>query len=448
MRKFILLFSALFISFFLSTKSFAYSADELAQNIQNEMNHAYNLNYVYDQNLVSFASFWIQNPNYKFVMWKPSSDVYIYIGTPMTQSGSTFTYENAYWYDRAPSASSCLNRTNGSVNTNNTLIIYNDLNDFMPNIDFSNTIYNPTISVPSFRCLIGSYSSSLCVPVNLMFDSPQGISSYYIEFKYRYYKPNTVKLDLQNGINYYTIDFDSSDWFYLYSMEDLMKFSDLDLNAQMNTYFLNLNSVNFDCLDNWTDFYNSVSTSFISQYDSSASSAFQNAKDRYLFNNKSSVFYGNSTEIFVRFFTIDQDNIVSVGDWRHWYSTSSNVFDIVSGKYFDGQEINSGSAAVSDFDQNIISQSSNNPPQTSDQGTTIVINNNQVPNYQNYETAVSYNHDNILLQFIQTSKQLPSFFDGFSAFLTSAFGFIPSQIWSIIGFGFMASIIIMIIKIL
>ena len=430
------------------------TALEAAQVIHDDCLERYGLDYSIAQNgYLQAGTYWANHPNFSLFTWQvtnnPAFVRYVisndFYNLP-TEGQIRF---NSYSLLELGPNGQC-NWYEANTNTTYTCVLVGTLTDLLvPDPDFDNASYVAILPYPDIwhSFISNRHYSQLCVPVEQYFYLPTGVDTdlIYIEYKYRFYKPKGVFLNF-NG-PYYDIqpyDFYKSDWNYLYSMEDLKKISDLPLNQNNDMFKLDLST---PLLSNWTTFYSNNNVSYESNNEISSTSV-QNAISNYESGNKSAITMGNCLEIYCRYFVVNDNQEVFYGNWLHWYSTFPQTFDYTSDNLIDGNQIPSGSDIQINEQQQAGGSSNNNPPSTSENPVTVVVNNNQVPNNQEYPTAVSYNHDNILLQFIQTSKQLPQTFEGYSSFLTAAFAFIPSQIWSIISFGFMASIVIMIVKIL
>ena len=171
----------------------------------------------------------------------------------------------------------------------------------------------------------------------------------------------------------------------------------------------------------------------------------QNWIDKY---SKCMPLYGNQIQIMARYY-IEVGNDIYVGAWNNWNSTYPSQFteEVPSsyqiGSYVPGvqSEVNQIEPPEDTINVGQVTGSQESPY------TQITIN-QAVPNYPDYPTVVSYNHDNVFVTFLETAKKLPSTFNGFSNFLTAAFAFIPSSIWSVIAFGLSCCIIVMIVKVL
>ena len=163
----------------------------------------------------------------------------------------------------------------------------------------------------------------------------------------------------------------------------------------------------------------------------------------------SSIGVYNITEIWVQYYTIN-NGVLYYGDITHWVNKPSNlihpewdsdseipaIVNTYNPDFYDG---------ITDPSINTLNPIGKNVGVGNDGSGGYVSN---VPNYPDYPTIASYNHDNILVQFLQTASYLPQFFGDFSSFCTTSFSFMPEFIWQIIAFGFLGSIVIMIIKIL
>lgn len=296
--------------------------------------------------------------------------------------------------------------------------------------------YDATLPTPKFSIFVLDLPDFLGLPreeTNYFgIDFPNPDSRYKLDVVYRTILPEDISIGLSNGkITYQPLFYQHSVWTYAYH----------DYAVSVNT--------DLDDDDFWwiAPVMPNFTTNVPAWQSNPNAAAYVNAQDAWNDNYKYCLpLYGNRIEICARYY-YENGNDVYVGPWMQWVNTYPSTYNdqvpanYVSGDYLPGIQ---GTENNESLPENVISSGEVTGPTT----TTSITINQAVPNYPDYPTAASYNHDNVLLQWIQTSLQLPGMFGQFGAFLTSAFTFIPSSFWTIVGFGLMCCIAIMIVKVL
>ena len=296
----------------------------------------------------------------------------------------------------------------------------------IPDVSFS-VVLN-TSGVP-----VNDINSTEYNAFNVTINSDVG-NDYYIQIGYKVHIPNSMALGVNNnGTAYYSaVTYNTATYQDVYSLQDNQVAFTGSVNNSLFTW-----SRQGVPLENW----NIVSslqgnTSFIN----GSVSAYNNTMSYIM------PLYGKKIEIFMRYFVIE-DNKVIVGAWSHWNNSYPNQYtqDLPSNyiPYHDipGYKQNNNDPELQENENTINSVGTST-------GQTITVYANNVPNYPDYPTIQSYNHDNVLTQFIETAVLLPQFFGQFGDFLTSAFAFIDPMVWNVIALGFLSSIVIMIVKVL
>ena len=335
---------------------------------------------------------------------------------------------------------------NGStINTDHVVrhITFNSYDEATnSSIDYDNPVYSSQIPVPNMVVT--------CTNIPLTFGNSSQVytrcdvsenEAFYIQLQAKFSVADTVKIGLSNGV--YTYEYLTWDNGSAYDMFELGS----------NESEIHVTPQQFNSL--WSD----IIDGFIPQFTSSVPFWAQNptaqkyidAQNNYV--NKLMLqfpLFGSRLELFARYYAV-VDDVCYVGKWIHWNSANPSNTEELSNQYqqdqpYPGYQNESTNENLPE-EQNTYTNFGENTGVNNDPYTNVIINNN-VPNYPDYPTAVSYNHDNILLQFINTANQLPTFFGEMGSFLTSTFAFIPSEIWVLVGFGFMCSIVVMIIKVL
>lgn len=319
-------------------------------------------------------------------------------------------------------------------------------------IDFENLIYSYNIPVPELDVTyIPAISMLGGLPeTNNVFTSinVQDNEAFKVQLAIKITVADMVQIGLNDGtITYKYLDWTDGTLTDIYSLEDQQEALDIYVSNDdlkpiwSDLYNLLYDDSNFPIFSSSVPFWNSNPNA----------SKYLNAQSYYRNNMARQMpMYGTRLEVFARYFAI-VDESVFVGAWRHWNSAEPLNTEKVTDKYQDQQPFpgteNTNTNVDYDNEDDTYTNIGTQTGVYTDPYTQVIINQN-VPNYPDYPTAVSYNHDNILLQFIQTANQLPNFFGQFGQFLTATFSFIDSSVWAIIGFGFMCSIVVMIIKVL
>lgn len=303
--------------------------------------------------------------------------------------------------------------------------------------------YDASIPLPDFQVILEQAPrwSNVTEETNFFRLACENNNDYQVEFGYYYYSPSFVEIGLSNGnVTYKPITYYKSPYLQAYKG-----------SAVQTSYYLNLPDV-FE----WDSYITTNSASYFSTSvpiwnNDFNMGAYSNARQDWI--DKYSLvmpYYGNKIEILARYF-IETSDSVYVSAWNRWINTYPSEYTAqIPSNYQVGSFVpglQSSSDQIEEPEQEIIVGTITGSNNDGYSGTNITIN-QAVPNYPDYPTVASYNHDNILLQFMDTATKLPSTFSGFSSFLTSAFSFIPSSIWAVISFGLTCCIVVMIVKIL
>lgn len=319
-------------------------------------------------------------------------------------------------------------------------------------VDYDNPIYAVNIPVPVLDVtyvpaisMLGGLpqSNNVFTEINV-----EDNAAFKVQLAVKITVADMVQIGLTDGTTTYKyLDWTEGTLSDIYSLQDLQDAEDIyisnsDLSSVWNNLYNSLyDDPDFPIFSSSVPFWNSNPNA---QKYLDAKSYYRNNMARQM------PMFGTRLEVFARYFAID-DNKVYVGAWRHWNSAEPLNTEKITDKYQDQQPFpgteNTNTNVDYDTSDDTYTTIGTQTGVYQDPYTQVVINQN-VPNYPDYPTAVSYNHDNILVQMIQTANQLPNFFGQFGNFLTSAFSFIDPSVWAVIGFGFMCSIVVMIIKVL
>ncbi|MBO7734855.1 MAG: hypothetical protein J6S67_20005 [Methanobrevibacter sp.] len=296
--------------------------------------------------------------------------------------------------------------------------------------------YDATLSTPDMNVVIIELPTFVGMPddeYNFFSVGFNGDSNLNLEVYYKTYCPDFVQIGLNNGnVTYKPITYEESQWLPAYHGPFSSTISDSNIIWIKPVMFAD------------SDYFSSSVPAWQNNFNNSA---FQNHMNDWI--NKYSYcmpLYGNKIELAARYY-YDSGTDRYVGPWVQWINTYPSEYNTqvpsnyVAGDYVPGLQNQNNNIEISD--QPIITGET-----TGSESPLQVTINQSVPNYPDYPTAVSYNHDVSLLKWITTANQLPSLMGQFGNFLSSAFTFIDPSIWAIIGFGFLCCIGIMIVKIL
>lgn len=315
------------------------------------------------------------------------------------------------------------------------------------NIDWDNPYYNPLLVVPEIEVkytMDMETDSTPVIPLSVALKNAN--SNYFVEVVCVNYMPSIVSVKWQEYSALFSHKFAQHDLISHDLLKVSSEVSSNDIGDALNIAWLQ-DVTNYPVSE--VGFINDIGT------DTNSVRAYYNMVDNYEIARKVGCFYGNNTEIYVRYFTIEDETKYVVSAWRTWTSQYSENFGIQLPSYY---KTFSEASGYEDTNQNtgvVISPTSvpdsvNPSNQTgTKKGSPITINIGQnVPNYPDYPTIASYNLDNLLVSTIDNVKGLGNFFSGFVGFCTVTFAWIPKEIWQIIAIGFALSIVVMFLKIL
>lgn len=369
----------------------------------------------------------------------------------------------AVWYRSSQFNNNSNNRPTNTwqkIDFNGSAAIYGDylfLEQFEEPIDFDTVYYSANIPVPNIKVTYANIpdTSIANVPLYVEFSDKDNLSGLYIDYRVQFLPVNYVSVNVQRGnVTYSRLDPDTN-----YVTYDVIANSDLQL---IDDLYYQSSSDNY--MTRYKDVMSAKWGEFLKDYSPESNLSFtfptnlnngmqQMYSTKYKNVRTTQCMFGNYMRIWVRYFILDEENHYKVGAWRVWecYDSSASEWGVTMPEYYIYGDTAVGSTNVysdenADTNQDI-PQNSGTPTGENNPNIQVTVNQN-VPNYPDYPTAVSYNHDNVLMQFIQTANYIPSMFSGYTSFLTAAFGFIPSGIWTIIGMGFLSCIVVMIVKVL
>lgn len=443
MKKILFFLYAFSLSLFISFNSSAVTASELADYMVDSANDFFGFGLSYDVNSVTqIAQYWIDNPTAKMYIANASNNingVYFYVGDIYME------IETRYHFNSGARASLYSNNS-GSYNTTTTNVTLINglycgiLEDYYNTVDYSNQVYDPLIYSPNFNILNKTHSGTENIDLVYQKLTDDNIYNRDIEIhtyiKMYLYSPKSVLVDYGK----FTVN--------SYYKSNPIIIQDYGENNFGTGNQLDLNTYKSDSQTFLSYVLNNSDINFVN----GMSAGMQSSRTLDYVNSISTGYphFVNGVEIWAQNYYI-LDDVVYVSKWVQWnskrYSDYSEVVPVAQDQPAEGILTTETPSAAEN--QNVDDSDTYNPVgvDTGD-NQNIIVNNNYTPNYPDYPTVASYNHDNMLLQYIQTAAYIPSMFSGYSSFLTDAFGFIPPQIWTIIGFGFLGCIAIMIIKIL
>ena len=316
-----------------------------------------------------------------------------------------------------------------------------------PRVDWDNPYYSPTMVIPEFEVnynLIDSGETTPFMPCSVYLTNAN--SNLYCEVVCVNYMPSVVNVEWQNY---------SAKRSHKFEQHNLIGHDELKLSTDVGSDYIG-NALQVAWLQDVTS-YPVSEVSFVNGIgtDSGSLRGYNNMVDMYPQLRRIGLFYGNNTEIYVRYFMIGDNNEFIVSAWRTWTSQYSESFGVEIPSYYKTYNPASGYQNI-DPDTSIIISPTSAPDviNPSNQvgvktGSPITINIGQnVPNYPDYPTIATYNLDNMLVSTLNNAKDIGTFFSGVTGFFGATLAFIPPIVWQVVAFGFACSIVIMFLKIL
>ena len=394
------------------------------------------------------------NPTYPFTIEKYNSFIKFVVGNSYIPGSVDYQYEypSPYYvfqiYYNSNKVGTSVYNTNlfqtyyGNINDSYNVSNWQNIDEFLATVDFENLYYDPTIPTPEFVVTMERPTpwQDVSTDTNFFDVTWNEYSGYYVQIGYKFSYPNGMKVGLVDGQTTFTpLTYSNSEYIDLWALEDMH--DALYINSLVNGNSFELESAMIQDSDSWQTSVPIWANNFNNSGYTAARNKW-NTKMRYCWP-----LYGLRLEIFERLYYV-ADNVCYVGAWKHWNNTyPSDYNEEIPNNY----QVGSSMPGYSNVSNNTEYQEQTNTEtsigtQTGVNTNPAVIVNNLTPNYPDYPTVATYNHDNILLQFFTTAKQLPQNFQGFSAFLSASLTWIPSYIWDIIALGLLASITVMVIK--
>ena len=452
MRRFIIVLIGLIFACSISVPVLAAPDDSNLVVIQQEINEYYGIN-VSDlfMNQISQAGF---NTTDNYFLWlrKSSSylQAYVYSNadynsatnqlnctTPGTQinyqlsNGSSYTNSASNWNV------SIDNQTDQIIGYYNSVILPEYMQDYLiPNFQGGvSTRVNETVSSPN-------------VPLYLRYQKISNTditdyTQYIVEVRARFAMPTIFDIGRVNRQTTYEYSgYVWSDWSNIYTYED---------NKHLSTYTYNSYKLDLpDAVSTWTTLFNDniEDLTFNFNYNDTQLNKTAIVTQLTAFNLPMAGIDPNKFDIYVRFCKLDE-GVIKYGRWTHY--TNGNI-EVVSNPPQNIPEIPinlpSGSSVL---DNNQVDNQINN--NVSDPYIVPDININNNVNYPdqntlNYPTIASYNKDQLLLDTLDMAQHMPTWFESCVAAFELCFSLIHPAIWTIIGFGFMLSIVVMVLKVL
>lgn len=315
------------------------------------------------------------------------------------------------------------------------------------NIDFDNPYYNPLLVVPEIEV---KYTMDIetdgtpVIPLSVALKNAN--SNYYVEVVCVNYMPSIVNVKWQEY---------SALFSHKFAQHNLVSHDVLKISSDLSSSDIG-NALNIAWLQDVTN-YPVSEVGFINDIgtDTNSLRAYNNMVDNYEIARKVGCFYGNNTEIYVRYFTIEDETKFVVSAWRTWTSQYSENFGIQLPSYYQTYSVASGYENTNQNTSVIISPTSVpdsvNPSNNygTKKGSPITINIGQnVPNYPDYPTIATYNLDNMLVSTMNQGESIGGFLTGIAGFASAALAFIPDYVWQLVAFGLGLSIVVMFLKIL
>lgn len=458
MKKIIIVIALFFAFMIPSLKARAYS-QELANEVNEKFFEYGVLGYPEGQSLRTdvldgIMNYWELHPDKNLLIFAYSNyaqgSIYIgdnlYVDSGVVYGGNGKRWTSSQWNSNGWSFNT-VNETTGNFGGSVYNNSYYDFGTYIENnIDYENPYYDPFMKIPEYEVKYNMVDTGDTAPMPLIIGLKNADSNLYVEAVCVNYMPSVVLVEWQNYKAMFSRKFEQ---------HNLIPHESQILSTDVSSDYIG-NALSVAWLQDVTSFpVSEVSFSNGIGSDATSIRAYNNMVDLYDTGRQIGCFYGNNTEIYIRYFRIDELGRFVVSSWRTWSSQYSDSFGVELPSYYKTLETASGYENTSSDTSIIISPTTSpdnvNPSnQTGEKkGSPITINIGQnVPNYPDYPTIASYNLDNLLVSAIDNIKGLSSFFSGFVGFCTATFAWIPVQIWQIIAIGFALSIVVMFLKIL
>lgn len=305
---------------------------------------------------------------------------------------------------------------------------------------FDASIPSPTMQI----WLVGSprpnAGESISTPQDPLIAGKINNSNYYLQLCYKTVCPNSMKISISNGSAVYTPITDFEDELRtVYDFGDLQTVNNFTFTGQGWDW-------NVPIMQNTSDYFITDVAAWQNDFNNAGYAA---ARSQWLNSMRYYMpFYGNLIYVYARFYYVVDENLF-YGPWKVWKNSYPTTYSEVIPENYQVYEDVPGienTSTESDV-ANIQDSSVGTVTGGSSTGSNVTYI-QSVPNYPDYPTVASYNHDNLLLRWITTATKLPSMFNGFAGFLNIAFGFIPASFWELVSFGLLCCIAIMIVKVL
>ncbi len=457
MKKLFFLITLLINIVIFGSRSYAYTSTEIENNFLNVLNTNFNQNASYSSGnfnyVQDFLSIWNTETysNKKLIMYIQDTTRLTYAlvdSYTLTETNISYSYTRRMSYFISGSFAGRFSTIGLSGSTNadpyQNFMDFGNLEEFMNPISFDNNVLDPLLEVPSFYINNNKHSGNGNIDLSYNqanYSSPYQDITVYLYVKMYLYTPENIYADY----SYF-----QTNSYYKSSPIEVFSFDDYHVSSMNATFDLNEYNVSV------SSFLEYAAENRTIDGPSGMSAGTLLSRGVALSNMLLKGFpYGdNNIEVWACHYYIS-DGVVYQSNWKKWNSKRNSTYDkIVSvpNDYpTDGiiDVIDYGTIDIEEQNENDLY----NPvgEVTGNNGVNVTVNTN-VPNYPDYPTIKKYNHDSVLVQFIDTAKYLQDnengFFGGFGKFLTATLGFIPQSYWTIVGFGLLGTIVVMIIKIL
>ena len=259
-----------------------------------------------------------------------------------------------------------------------------------PDVDFDNLYYDPTIPTPEFVVTMERPTpwDSIDTDTNFFDVTWNEYGGYYVQIGYKFSYPNGMKVGLVDGqVTYTPLTYANSIYFDVCSLEDMQTADNLNIFGSVD---FSPASLPIQESESWQTSVPIWANNFNNSAYASARNKW-NTKMRYCWP-----LYGNRLEIFERLFYV-ADGACYVGAWKHWNNSyPSDYQEEIPNNY----QVGSAMPGYSNISNNTEYQEQTNTEtsigtQTGVNTNPAVIVNNLTPNYPDYPTVATYNHDNI-----------------------------------------------------
>lgn len=282
--------------------------------------------------------------------------------------------------------------------------------------------YNDKIDIPILVFKHEKMSDGTSLP-SLTFEISNATEDYFVEMQGRNYSVDDVELYKENAVwkyKYSTVLYnDLTDWIPISSRKSSI--GEFNLSELGKNSVANLNSTypiddrtytgGTNALGNWLFGYSSALSQF-----------------KTLATTQGSAYLG--TEIYIRFYYIDDNGDTQYGKWTHWYDNLASARGSSGSRIDDADNIdtyNVSQEGLTDDDKANLEKSG-----TSRYDSDAVSVNDNISSTSSLSLFKDFDPSNILTYFTSLIKTLLTATSNIAPFFNSIFGFLPVELRNVV----------------